>query len=60
MKNSKQRENETLAKLQDFTQKLKSQEEGWTAHQVIFHVDSERAYQVDRINKASKGEGDLQ
>ena len=58
MKNSKLRENETLAKLQDFTQKLKKQNEGWTAHQVTFHVDSERAYQVDSIKQASISKSD--
>lgn len=44
MKNSKSRENETMAKLNDFQDKLKKSTNGWTAHQVKFHIDSERAY----------------
>lgn len=52
MKNSKMRENETMARLQDFTSKISGSKTGWTSHQVTFHVDSERAYQVDSLNKS--------
>lgn len=47
------RENETLARLKDFTQKLKSNtvkddEENWMNNSLKFHVDSQRAYDVNK------------
>lgn len=61
MKNTKQRENETMAKFNDFTSKLNKsakpdpvkaeQSMGavdlkWMAKPLNFHVDSEKAYNV--------------
>jgi len=52
---TKGRENETLSRLRDFSQKLKSKDvkqddENWMNNSLRFHIDSQRAYDV---NKAS-------
>lgn len=44
MKNNKLRENETLARLDDFTKKINTTNAGIFAHQVKFHIDSEKAF----------------
>ena len=54
MKNTKHRENETMTKLNDFIGKLKSKatkedpKTKWMTQQVKFHVDSEKAYNVNK------------
>ena len=53
MKNTKHRENETMAKFNDFVDKIKTKESrketgGWMAQQVKFHVSSDQAYNVDK------------
>ena len=50
---TKNRENETLAKLNDFTSKLKSKEvrtddANWMNNKLKFHIDSAKAYDVNR------------
>ena len=53
MKMTKNRENETLAKLGDFKSKLRSKdvkhdEENWMNNKLRFHIDSQRAYDVNK------------
>ena len=55
MKNTKHRENETLAKFNDFKDKIKTKEgASWMKNQVKFHVSSDQAYTV--AESASYGE----
>jgi hypothetical protein len=54
---TKGRENETLARLKEFSSKIKSREvkgdkDNWMNNQLRFHIDSQKAYEV---NKASAG-----
>jgi hypothetical protein len=53
---TKGRENETLARLREFSSKIKSKEvlqdeENWMNNKLKFHIDSQRAYDVG--NKAA-------
>ena len=53
MKMTKNRENETLSKLNDFKSKLnshqvKQDEDNWMNNQLRFHVDSQRAFDVNK------------
>ena len=57
---TKNRENETLARMNDFQSKLRSKEvrqdeESWMNNKLRFHIDSARAYDVNK--KASYVEG---
>ena len=50
---TKGRENETLSRLRDFSSKLKSKDlkeddENWMNNSLRFHIDSQRAYDVNR------------
>ncbi len=50
---TKGRENETLARLKDFQSKIKSKEvlhdeENWMNNKLKFHIDSQRAYDVNK------------
>ena len=53
MKNTKHRENETMAKFNDFISKIKTKGDrketaAWMQKQVKFHVSSDQAYNVDK------------
>ena len=54
MKNTKHRENATMTQLNDFISRLKQKEtksdpkSKWMTQQVKFHVDSEKAYNVNK------------
>lgn len=53
MKMTKNRENETLAKLNEFSSKLRSKdikqdEANWMNNKLTFHIDSQRAYDVNK------------
>ena len=49
MKNTKHRENETLAKFNDFKDKIKTKEgANWMKSQVKFHVSSDQAFNVEK------------
>jgi hypothetical protein len=59
---TKGRENETLSRLRDFKGKLKSEnitadEENWMNNSLRFHIDSQRAYQVNRAQEYQQREG---
>mmetsp|Transcript_9907 Transcript_9907/g.7448 ORF Transcript_9907/g.7448 Transcript_9907/m.7448 type:complete len:118 (+) Transcript_9907:917-1270(+) len=51
MKNTKHRENETLAKLQEFKGKLKQKEADWMSNRLKFNVDSKNAFQLNSLPK---------
>ena len=68
MKNTKNRENETLARLKQFQNKIRTakkeardsddDEEGkWMRTKLRFHVDSQRAYDVDKAQQYSEKAG---
>lgn len=53
MKSTKHRENETLSKLNDFSRKIQSKdvkanEANWMNNKLRFHVDSSRAFDVNK------------
>ena len=50
---TKSRENETLSRLNDFQSKIRSKEvktdeENWMNNKLKFHIDSARAYDVNK------------
>ena len=52
---TKGRENETLSRLREFSQKLKSKDvkeddDNWMNNSLRFHIDSQRAYDVNRAS----------
>ena len=64
MKNSQNRQNETIHKLKDFSSKLKSKNvksdnQSWMNNKLKFHIDSQRAYDVNQasanLNKVGTG-----
>jgi hypothetical protein len=56
MKNNKARENETMANLNSFSDKIsKGKAKGWMSEQVTFHVDSEKAYHFDKTRQQIEG-----
>jgi len=53
-KMNKNRENETLAKLNDFRDSLnpkKLSNDSWMSNKLKFHIDSQRAYDVNKANE---------
>lgn len=62
MKLSKNRENETMAKLDDFTSKIRSKEvrgdaNSWMNNKLKFHIDSQKAYDVNAAAKYLEKQG---
>ena len=59
---TKRRENETLSRLRDFQSKIRSKdvqgdEENWMNNRLKFHVDSQRAYDVDKAQQYQSKDG---
>lgn len=57
---TKGRENETLARLKDFQSKIKSKtvkedDENWMNNSLKFHIDSQRAYDVNKAAETAAG-----
>jgi hypothetical protein len=56
---TRHRENETLAKLSDFTSKIRSKtvkgdDANWMNNKLTFHIDSQRAYDVNKAQAYSE------
>lgn len=60
MKMNKNRENETLSKLQDFRYKLRAEaktDTNWMSNKLKFHIDSQRAYDVNKAQSYAEKQG---